>query len=180
VDARRIIRWTLPGLIVAAAAAPAQALCAAPPPMRVALRNAPVAFVGTVVETTNDDRWATVEVTEVWEGHADARVEVRGGPADPAGPMQVSSSVERTYEEGTTYLFVPDSGTGDVFTESSCSPTRELNDRLERLRPEGAGVPLDDLRTGIADDGGFPLWGVAVAVAVVAAAFLVVRRLRSA
>ncbi|HEV2754492.1 MAG TPA: hypothetical protein VG318_01785 [Actinomycetota bacterium] len=167
-------------LIVAALAGPARASCAGVPPVRRAVRDARIAFAGTVVDTTSNGRWATVEVTEVWKGDVDARVEVRGGPADPPGPMNAVSSVDRHYREGTTYLFLPYAGHGDTFSDNSCSATTRFTDRIERLRPAGTFVPLDDLRTGVADDGGFPLWAAGALAGAAGAALLLIRRLRNA
>lgn len=117
------------------------ASCAAAPPLRVAIEDAPHAFVGTVTETSNDGRWALVAVSEVWSGDAEAVVEVRGGPADPPGPLEAASSVDRTYDEGETYLFVPYGGRGDLFHDNSCSSTSELAEGMEELRPAGAREP---------------------------------------
>ncbi|MDQ3913954.1 MAG: hypothetical protein M3323_01295 [Actinomycetota bacterium] len=161
--------------IMSASFAPAaRASCAGLPPMRQALRDAPAAFVGAVVATTNDGRWATVEVSEVWKGDVDARVEVRGGQADPPGPINVASSVDRHYREGKTYLFVPHAGSGSTFKDNSCTSTTAYRAALARFRPTGAiDPPAAD------NDGGdgFPYWIVGAAAAA-AGIVLVARRVR--
>lgn len=165
-------------LAAVALAGPARASCAGVTSVRRALRDARIAFVGTVTATTNEGRWATVEVTEVWKGDVDARVEVRGGPKDPPGPMSVISSVDRHYRDGRTYLFLPYAGHGDTFRDNVCTATTRYADRLERFRPAGASLLLDDVRDGTVDEGGFPLWGAGALAGAALAAVLVIRRLR--
>jgi hypothetical protein len=137
-----------------------------------ALADASAAFVGTVTATSNGDRWATVAVSDVWKGDVDAEVEVRGGPEDPPGPLNASSSVERTFDEGQTYLFLPFGGRGDVFHDNACSRTTVYRDSLERLRPPGAEPPEPEAppappeppREGTS----VAWWGAAAALAAVA------------
>jgi hypothetical protein len=93
---------------VSALAGSATASCAAPAPLREAIKDAPAVFVGTVIETANRSRWATVHVEEVRKGTGlPDEVEVRAGPEDPPGPGGTATSVDRTYTSGTRYLFVP-------------------------------------------------------------------------
>lgn len=151
---------------------PASASCAEPPPLRSALEDAPVAFVGTVVDTTNDDRWATVEVSEVWAGEAGDVVEVRGGPEDPPGPMNVASSNDRAFREGETYLFLPRGGEGGVFQDDACSSTTGYTDEIADLRPAAAAPPDGP---SVPEDRGSVLWWIVGAAVVGALVRLLVR-----
>lgn len=160
---------------------PARASCAGLPPLARAVRDAPVVFVGTVVDLTNADRWATVEVTDVWKGDVAASVEVRGGQADPPGPMNVVSSVDRSYREDKTYLFVLDSGTGEGFLDNACTATTVYEEEMERLRPANAAPPEAASAASPPEaGGGFPWWtvGVLALVVVVGVVAAAVRRRR--
>lgn len=112
-----------------------------PPSLGRAIAESSVVFAGTVIDTSSEGRWATVEVSDVWKGDVAAEVEVRGGPEDPPGPISASSSVERTYRRGETYLFLPYAGSGEVFSDNSCSRTSVYREGLARLRPPGAHAP---------------------------------------
>ena len=159
-----------------ALAGPAAASCVAPPPLAQAIDEAPAAFVGTVTATSNAGRWAAVEVTEVWAGDVAEVVEVRGGTADPPGPVGASSSVDRIYREGATYLFLPFGGTGDVFRDNACSSTIRFRPGLERFRP-GDAAPRGAASDGPGEgDGSFPLWWVAAAAAGAVAGVVAWRR----
>lgn len=132
--------------LLAVDAPPAHASCAALPPLPQALAEADVVFVGTVIETTNEQRWATVEVEEVWKGEdIPSTAEVRGGPKDPPGPMNVVSSVDTSYREGARYLFVPFNST-NPYRDNACTPTRRFTPEVQRLRPSHVAVltPGDD------------------------------------
>lgn len=128
-------------LVTTVLVSPARASCAPPPPMKRAMAEAPAVFVGQVVSTTNEDRWAVVDVEEVWKGDVPERVEVRGGPADPPGRLSVVSSVDRDFKNGRRYLFVPYRRKGDVFLDNICTRTTRYSGRLDKYRPAGA-VPL--------------------------------------
>jgi hypothetical protein len=118
-------------------AAPAVASCIMPPPIEDAIRDADVAFVGTVTNVANDGRWATVAVAEVWAGpDLPSIVQVRGGP-DPG----TFSSVDRAFTARTTYLFLPGISEGAIH-DSACSSTMEWTDDLARLRPATARLPV--------------------------------------
>lgn len=121
----------------------ASASCAEIPPLERAVEEAPILFVGTVTDTTNADRWATVTVEEVWKGKGIGRaVEVRAGPKDPPGPLMSASSVDRTYQEGVRYLFFPyRARRGTTLSDSSCSSTTRFTSALERYRPASAHEP---------------------------------------
>ncbi|HEV8490385.1 MAG TPA: hypothetical protein VGQ58_11420 [Candidatus Limnocylindrales bacterium] len=118
-------------------AAPALASCVMPPPIEEAVRDADLAFVGTVTSVANLDRWATVAVAEVWVGpDLPPVVEVRGGP----GPGAMSS-VDRMFAARTTYLFIVGISDGTL-SDNACSSTTEWSDELAALRPANARPPL--------------------------------------
>jgi hypothetical protein len=105
-------------------AAPARASCAAPLSVRKAIKQAPSVFVATVVDVTNGKRWATVDVEEVWKGpELASEVDIRAGPKDPPGPVSAASSVDRTFDRGARYLFIPYKGYGSVFYDNACTRT---------------------------------------------------------
>lgn len=158
--------------------APAVALCAAAPPLGRAIEDAETVFVGTVEELSNDDRWAVVSVSDVWKGDVAAEVQVRGGPEDPPGPMQVASSVDRTFAEGETYLFLPQADGGGVFLDDSCTATTRYRDEHEKLRPAGAYVP--PAAPAPPESASFPWLPVAAVAAAVAAMATVLLRPRAA
>ena len=110
-----------------------------PPPTGRAVKEADIVFVGTVIDTTNGGRWATVEVEEIWKGEdIDSVVEIKAGPADPPGPTMAASSVDRSFDEGARYLFFPFRKQNGTFTDSSCSNTTRFTTDLERFRPPDA------------------------------------------
>lgn len=170
-------------VIAAAAASPAVASCAAPPPLARAIEDAPTVFVGTVTDTSNDDRWAVVDVSDVWKGDVAAQVEVRGGPENPPGPTNVASSIDRTFRDGETYLFLPRDDGDTVFRDDSCSSTTRYRESFERLRP--AGVQAPETPPGPApapapDEGTSMWWAAAALVAALAAGAVLFRRSRAA
>ena len=120
---------------------PAVASCIQLPRLSESLATSQLVFVGEVVEVTNNDRTATVEVIEIWKGSVpEGTVEIVGG----AEGANTASSVDRTYRAGVVYLFVPDRRMKDGrFSVSSCSPTRPYRDRFDRLRPATAQIVSD-------------------------------------
>lgn len=138
--------------------APVRASCVPPPPFDEALLFGEVVFVGTVTGVENEDRWATVAVEERWKGADDVpeTVQVRGGP-EPG----VATSVDRTFIDGTRYLFFTTRGTG-YLSDNACSSTQRWTDELARYRPPGASPAA-------AVEAGEPVGGLdTVDVAVVA------------
>lgn len=118
-------------------AAPVLASCMMPPPIEQAIRDADSVFLGTVTGLSNNDRWATVAVEEVWKGPDLAPiVEVRGGPE---GDM--ATSVDRSFSGGTRYLFLAYIADG-VLNDNACSSTTEFTADLARLRPATAHPPI--------------------------------------
>jgi hypothetical protein len=123
--------------VLVGSAGPAVASCVWLGPLEETIKDAELAFVGTVASVANSDRWATVAVAEVWIGpDLPPVVEVRGGP----GPG-TASSVDRMFRAGVTYLFVPRLSEG-VLSDNSCSLTTEWNADLSTLRPATARVPI--------------------------------------
>lgn len=119
------------------AAAPVLASCVMPPPVEEAVRDAEIAFVGTVTSVANSGRWAMVAVEEVWKGPDLAPVvELRGGPEG-----NTATSVDRSFTAGTRYLFLPFIAEG-VLQETACSSTTEFTADLARLRPATARSPV--------------------------------------
>ena len=128
----------LAALLVAAPGA-ALADCAMPPPLGEAVLKADIVFVGTVTSAVNNRRWAEVAVQEVWRGpDQPATVVVRGGPEG-----NTMTSVDRSFEVGRTYLFVPyvDPDT-NALTDNSCTSTTEFTDDTAKQRPADARQPL--------------------------------------
>lgn len=146
--------------------APAFASCVVVDSVEAMVAEADAAFVGVVELVSNMDRWAVVRVDEVWHGPVEtAVVEVRGGE----GPG-VGSSVDRTYQVGTRYLFAV-SAEGGTFRDSSCSMTSVWHDDLLTMRPANAraAAPPAPVSTGAVD----PATLLLPAALVVAAAVLV-------
>jgi len=134
----------------AALAAPSSTFgsCMEPPPLQAEVESAEILFTGTVVEASNDGRWATVAVDEVWRGPDQAvRVVIRGGP-EPG----TATSVDRSFELGVRYLFFPYVEPGTGLADNSCTSTQPWVEELEKLRPDDARQPIDS--TGPTDSGG--------------------------
>ena len=158
---RRSLLMSLALLI--ALARPALASCAVAPPLRERLGEARVAFVGTVLQTTNRDRNASVRVESIWLGpRLPERVEVTGGPSQ----ANVVSSADRSWEAGQRYLFVLDDAK-PPFKDDVCSATTPYTSAIARLEPEGVISPEND--------GGSGPW-LLVAVALVGLGALQARR----
>ncbi len=106
------------------------------------VEDARVVFVGTVSSIANEEREATVAVESIWIGpRLPETVVVSGAPdgATAAG-AQVASSVDRTFERGTRYLFVPNDA-APPFKDDACTATTEYTAAVARLEPEGTIAP---------------------------------------
>jgi len=123
-------------LWVTGSAVPALASCAGlPAPFSQTIASAPIVFVGTVTGTSDGDRTATVHVDELWRGPSmAAKVTVHGSPDVSA----VATSVDRHYQNGKQYRFIPASANGAAFDDNSCSATREFSSDLAAYRPADA------------------------------------------
>ena len=190
--ARRIfILLTLTAVGVAVAGAPASASCAAAQgTLKDRLDDAQYAFVGTVSATRSNGRIADVDVESAWRGSVTSPTTVAGAEGSPGS----ISSVDRSYEVGRRYLFVPYARDSDGYRDNACTDTREWNDRLGRLAPVAAtDVAPPRAEPGDAgDDAGgaaapsvrpvaaaatWPSWAIG-AIAIAAAAVFAVRRAR--
>lgn len=128
---------SLSAAFVWSAALPAAASCAMPVgSLAQRLNDAPIVFVGTVDSADGSGRIANVVVESVWKGEVDERVQVQGGPAD----AQTITSVDRGFDVGSRYLFVPVKGNGQVFEDNGCTATQEWKPRFARHSPEDAAV----------------------------------------
>ena len=126
--------------------------CMMPAPVQEAAQTADIVFVGTVTETANRNSWASVAVEEVWRGpDQPASVVVKGGSG---GDMV--SSVDRTFEAGTRYLFFPYRGDDGGLADNSCTNTTPWTADLAQVRPADARQPLGATPT----DGGMDLGGL--------------------
>ncbi len=126
----------------------AGASCAPPLPIEEAMAQAPVVFVGTVVDLEHEGVFAGFSVDEVWKGDVDSRVVVSGGPSpsDLEGlgfGESVVTSVDRHYEKGVTYLVVPFGIEEGVYMDNGCSATQIYDSNLEDFRPATAHPPID-------------------------------------
>lgn len=146
--ARRIIvaRALIVSILAAAAIAvtphPASASCAEPPDLETAFADAPVVFIGLVVELSNGDRTAVMEVEGVWKGpDLPNTVTVNGGPSDPSE----ATSVDRTYELGT-YIVFPINSTSP-FVDNACTSTQRTTEALDVINPF-LGEPVDTVDSG--------------------------------
>jgi hypothetical protein len=137
-------------LALAAILAPGRvaASCADFPPLEQHLARAGVVFVGTVVAVADEKRTATVAVEEIWRGPAlPAEVPVHGTFEPDA-----FTSVDRTFEAGTRYLFAPALADGRL-QDDSCTATRPWTDELADLRPVTVATP-EPIPTGDANERG--------------------------
>ena len=125
---------------VALLAAPraVQARCVEPTPIEEAVRTSDVVIVGTVTAVAEEGTRATVQVEEIWRAPATLAIEpevlVHGGPGG-------RTSVDRTFEAGTRYLFTITLGEDGRLTDSQCSSTMVWDAKLVPLRPAGAIQP---------------------------------------
>jgi hypothetical protein len=157
---------------------PAIASCGVDPTLNKGIPGTAIAFVGTVTSVGNRGRIATVRVDEVWRGgDVAAVVEVVGTAADGPG---VITSVDRSYEVGRQYLFVPVSGTGEHFDDNSCTATQPYSASLAAFRPTTVSAPRAVSSRGASSS---PVWAMLGGAATVAgvggcAVFLLLRRRR--
>lgn len=171
---------------------PAQGSCAMPPgSLRERLQASEIVFLGSVTSTDAGGTTATVAVESVWRGEVNDQVVVSGGEGAPG----VISSVDRSYQEGRRYLFVPWRGTGERFRDNSCTDTRPWRARYAALRPASAVDVIPEASPGATPEspssdgspvdsagGGPPMLlvvtGVAALLAIAAVVALAARRRR--
>jgi hypothetical protein len=150
-------------------ASPGTALadCMPPPPVEVAVETAEIVFVGTVTETAQGNRWANVQVEEIWRGpELEATVVVKGGPEG-----NMATSVDRHFEAGVKYLFFSyiDAEQGGL-ADNSCTNTQPWAEEMTKLRPADARTPVET--TSTPEAGGTDLAGLAGPAALVAVVFI--------
>ena len=128
------------GAIAMAGAGATSASCAGGGPRSIGdeLAAQPVVFVGTVIYTSDQDRVARVSVEAIWRGPSmPAYVYVHGSPV--SGPF-TATSVDRHYQSGHRYLFVP-LNDHMPFDDNSCSLTQPYTAELAALAPHDARSP---------------------------------------
>ena len=137
----RVAAAALLGVAALAGAPPGKAFasCALGPDLISAVNSADIVFVGKVTHVSSFGRTAVVDVLEVWRGpDQPATVTINEGMDD-----NMATSIDRTYIEGTTYLFFPyrnpDSG---KLTDNSCSSTMLFDVSASDLRPPDARPPI--------------------------------------
>ncbi|HEX9634463.1 MAG TPA: hypothetical protein VGB34_03140 [Candidatus Limnocylindria bacterium] len=161
----QIRRLVTTAAIVAGLAMPAPAVADCQPagPLAQEIARAPIAFVGTVVDTGVDGAPpAAFLVEEVWVGQLPAEsVRVRGLAVD-----ETFGEDDRRWRRGARYLVAPIVD-GNVLRDSICSATTEWRPELAALRPirvpsaaRGIAVPL------------LPILAVAAFVVVLLTAFV--------
>jgi hypothetical protein len=120
--------------VVVASGGRASASCVEASSLPAAVAEAKIAFVGTVVRTSNGRRFAQVSVDAVWKGsRIPRRVEVRGSTATTANAR---TSVDREYVTGRKYLFVPyQRPMRATFLDNACSATTEFTRSVGDAKP---------------------------------------------
>ena len=179
---RILLVLALVGAMTLAPASVAHAQCGPLPPLEESLTAADVVFVGWVVDRSNADRTAIMEVLEVWKGPAQpTRVTVNGGPED----LAQQTAIDRTFLLGQIYLVIP-ANRQAPFQDSLCSATRlwstptglipaELQDAL------GTAVPIALLDDQSPETGGgwfTGLGNMGTALIVLALALILIYRFR--
>ncbi len=117
--------------------------CMGPPAFDEAVKTADIILVGTVTETINGNRWATVAVEEIWRGpDVPATLQIKGGP-----DANAASSVDRAFEVGQRYVFFPyiEADTEPLpgvaaggLADNSCTSTQIWDDSMAAFRPADA------------------------------------------
>jgi hypothetical protein len=156
----------------------AAASCAPGVSVAAAVAAAGYVFVGTVTGVDNGGRVATVQVDDVWKGASvGAVVHVTGTPDLGAA----ATSVDRTYESGRQYLFVPSGGSRSDFQDNQCTETQAYSSSLASLRPASApGAPVSSGAGGASLVVVFVAAGLAIVAAFALAALTYRRRQRRA
>jgi hypothetical protein len=137
-----------------AAAPAANASCAEPP------TESPHAFVGTVIDTREEDRIATVITDE-------GRRVIVLGTSDDSWFVESSSSVDQRYALGGRYEFHP-TNASDPYRDNACTATHKISGPgLRPLEPSSeflpGWLPIDEQ----AGPGGYVLFfGTSVAAAL--------------
>ena len=157
----RLRMLTIVALVAVAVIAPAAAAyaqCGPSVSVEENLRAADVVFLGKVVDRSNRDRTAVMEVLEIWKGRAlPPEVVVNGGPED----VTQQTSIDRTFLLGQVYLVVP-ANAKSPFQDSLCTgtqlwatPTGEIPENLQDAVGAETPTPVYTREAGpVGDDGG--------------------------
>lgn len=156
----------LAGLLVLAMATPAHADCAAAPADVITEQE--MVFLATAVEQT--DRYARVEVEEIWRGPDLApTVWLQTSAAElPPWParllLRAATSVDADLVPGTPYLIATVDG---GFETNTCLVTEASNEVMERLAPDATREPVASGATGQGPGILEGTSGIALAIALV-------------
>ena len=143
-----------------------------------ALASSDAVVVGTVESTSNMNRYAVVRVDEIWKGKvASQMIQVKGGAAPSGGKFMTVGEHDRSYLAGTRYL-LDLSGSGSTFEDNTCTRTTEWTNSLLSFRPVDARSTTD-LPEHATSNSGVWLATALVAVAVMAVAIVIRRRMRT-
>jgi hypothetical protein len=169
----------VPTALMAGGAGSAQASCAGPPVLSAQLEAATVAFVGTVVATTDGGRQARVRVESIWKGPSlPLYVDVYGSPASGTN---AATSVDRTYQVGQKYLFVPVDDQRP-FQDNDCTATQPYTTSVAGYAPADPRTPDPRAASDPELPGGsllpLAILGAILIVGLLAAAVIVLRRWR--
>ena len=185
---RVLITLALVATVVVAPAGAAHAQCGSALSTEESLAQTEVAFVARVIDRSNRDRTAVMEVLEVWKGSPlPPTVVVNGGPED----LDQHTTVDRVFLLGQIYLVMP-ANSRAPFQDSLCSgsqlwptPNGSIPTELQLAAGNRSPIPIavdGESTTGAGNMGGGLLGTAAVAVGVLLAALAViygVRRLSS-
>lgn len=122
----------------------AHASCAVlgqPPSVADQIRAAKVAFVGSVIYTTDNDRTARVRVESIWKGpRLPAYVDVHGEA--PGSGTFSASEADHQYQTGRRYLFLPLNTQPPFQDYGECSfSTQAYTVAVASYAPAGATAP---------------------------------------
>lgn len=175
---RVFMALALVGAVVVLPAGAAYAQCGPTQTVGDSIARADVVFIGRVVDRSNRDRTAVMDVLEVWKGTGvQSKVTVSGGPSN----LSQQTTVDRTFLLGQIYLVIPANGRSP-FQDSLCSgsqlwttPTGEIPAHLQLAAGNTAPIPL--IEGGSGGGGGSlsdPLGSIGVALVVLLVALALV------
>lgn len=180
---RVLIALALVAAAIVGPAGAAHAQCGPTLAIEESLLRTEVAFIGRVVDRSNLDRTAVMEVLEIWKGGRLAQfVTVNGGPED----IDQFTSIDRSWLLGQIYLVVP-ANSRSPFRDSLCSatqlwatPTGEIPEHLQPVLGNVSPIPVLVGDGGVMGDEGLSgiLGDVGIAVGLLALALGVIWGLR--
>jgi hypothetical protein len=132
------------GVLALCGITPAHASCAIggpPPTLTAELAARKVAFVGSIVYTSSENRFARVKVESIWKGpRLPAYVDVHG-EAPGSGPFS-GSEADHQYQTGQTYLFLPLNDHPPFQDYGDCNSSTEVySSDVATNVPQGAKLP---------------------------------------